>query len=372
LRRRPADALVSAPTHWLEPNFHVPTRRLSVVTELDPELAAAVADVEAAGVPAWHSLSVESARRVEDEVFTPGDRRDVAFVRDLAFDGPRGEVPVRVYHDDPGDLGDSADHTASDDGGDLGDSADHTASDDGGDLAPVVVFYHGGGWTLGTLDSVGGVCRELAARGDCVVVSVDYRLAPEHPFPAPLDDAYAALQWTVEHADAFGGDPIDVAVAGTSAGGNLAAAVALRARDFDGPEVARQLLLYPMTDRDLSRPSYREHDDGPLLRRADVAWFWQQYCRSPVDAANPYASVCRADDHSDLPQATVVTAGHDPLRDEGRAYAEALGDAGTPVDHLHYPGMAHGFLSFAGDVAAAKDALDDVATRLSSSTPPGR
>jgi acetyl esterase len=322
------------------------------VTDLDPELAAAVADVEAAGVPAWHSLSVESARRVEDEVFTPDERRDVALVRDLSVDGPHGEVPVRVYNDDA---------VAS---GGAGDSTDVTQSGDGDDRAPVVVFYHGGGWTLGTLDSVGGVCRELAARADCVVVSVDYRLAPEHPFPAPLDDAYAALQWTAEHAAAFGGDPETIAVAGTSAGGNLAAAVALRARDFDGPEIAQQLLLYPMTDRDTSRPSYREHGDGPLLTRADVAWFWDQYCRSPVDAANPYASVLRAADHSDLPQATVVTAGHDPLRDEGRAYAEVLETAGTPVDHLHYPGMAHGFLSFAADVPAADAALDDVAARL--------
>ncbi|AHG03708.1 alpha/beta hydrolase [Halobacterium sp. DL1] len=304
------------------------------MSELDPELAAVVERVRVAGVPEWHELSVPAARRVEDEVFTAKNPREVAFARDLAFDGPAGEVPVRVYHDDPERP------------------------------APVVVFYHGGGWTLGTLDSIGGVCRELAARADCVVVSVDYRLAPEHPFPAGLDDAYAALEWTVDNAAAFGGDPDSVAVAGTSAGGNLAAAVALRARAFDGPDLAHQALLYPMTDRNTSRKSYREHGDGPLLTRADVEWFWAQYCRSPVDAANPYASVLRAPDHGDLPPATVVTAGHDPLRDEGEAYASALDAGGTPVEHHHYPSMAHGFLSLTDDVAAADDAMDRLAARL--------
>jgi acetyl esterase len=304
------------------------------VTDLDSDLAAVVEDVRAAGVPEWHQLSVEAARRVEDEVFTPDDRLEVAFVRDLAFDGPADDVPVRVYHDDPNQP------------------------------APVVVFYHGGGWTLGTLDSIGGVCRELARRAGCVVVSVDYRLAPEHPFPAALDDAYAALEWTVENADAFGGDPERVSVAGTSAGGNLAAAVSLRARDVDGPDLAHQTLLYPMIDRDTDRASYREHGDGPLLTRANVEWFWDQYCRSPVDAEHPYASVLRARDHGNLPPATVVTAGHDPLRDEGRAYASKLNRAGTTVEHLHYPTMAHGFLSLTDDVPAADDALDDVVARL--------
>ncbi|WP_343750120.1 alpha/beta hydrolase [Salarchaeum japonicum] len=283
------------------------------------------------GVPPWHAMSVASARRVEDDVFG-GTSRTVAFVRDLAIPGPRGEIPLRVYRDTD-------------------------------DPAGTLVFYHGGGWTLGTLESAGDLCRELAARTDRVVVSVDYRLAPEHPFPEGLDDAYAALEWASEHAGAFGGAD-DVAVAGTSAGGNLAAAVALRARDHDGPAISHQALCYPITNHAFDTDSYRENADGPLLTRADMEWFWEQYARSPVDAANPYASVLRAPDHATLPDATVVTAGHDPLRDEGRAYADALDDAGTPVEHHHYPSMAHGFLSLTDSVAVADDAMAAVAARL--------
>lgn len=304
------------------------------MSDLDPELAAVVDEIESAGVPAWHRLSVERARRVEDRVFADDDPREVGFVRDLAFDGPRSEVPVRVYHDDPAEP------------------------------APVVVFYHGGGWTLGTLASAGDICREFAARSGAVVVSVDYRLAPEHPFPAAQDDAWAALKWASATAEAFGGDPDRLAVAGTSAGGNLAASVALRARDHDGPDLAHQALLYPMTDWNTDRASYDDHGDGPLLTEADVDWFWANYCRSPVDAANPYASVLRARDHGGLPDATVVTAGHDPLRDEGRAYADALDADGTAVERHHYPGMAHGFLSLTDSVDVADDAMDALAARL--------
>lgn len=319
---------------------------------LDEQLAAVVEDVADLGVPEWSRLSVPAARRLEDELFTPEDPPTVDLVRNLAFEGPgsedpgadrsnrsgggpTGEVPVRVYRDvEP--------------------------------PAPVVVFYHGGGWTLGTLDSAGDLCRLLARRGECVVVSVDYRLAPEHPFPAPLDDAYAALEWVADVAESLGGDPDRLHVAGTSAGGGLAAAAALRARRFDGPDLVRQLLLYPMLDPDTDRASYVENADGPLLTRADVEWFWDRYCRSPVDASNPFAAPLRADDLSDLPPATIVTAGNDPLRDEGTAYADRLDAAGVPVEHLHYPAMAHGFLSLTDDVDAADAAFDEVVGTLPS------
>lgn len=301
---------------------------------LDPELASMVAEIEAAGVPEWHAMSVAAARRVEDELFTEEGGPPVARIRDLAFDGPGGEVPVRVYRPEAeGPL-------------------------------PMLVYYHGGGWVLGTLDSVDPICRRLARRIGCLVVSVDYRLAPEHPFPAAVDDAYAALTWAHEQADALGGDPTRLGVAGTSAGGNLAAATGLRA---GGDHSLRaQALLYPITDHDFRTESYRENADGPLLTRQDMIWFWEQYLRSPVDAHNPFASVLRADrdDLASTPPAEVVTAGHDPLRDEGVAYAERLADAGADVNHAHHPSMAHGFLSLTAAVTAADQALDDLAGSL--------
>jgi acetyl esterase len=304
------------------------------MARLDPQLAAVVADVEREGIPPWHALSVEDARRVEDEVFSAEEVPPVARVREFEIPGPAGGIPVRIYR--------------------------HAASPP----APTLVFYHGGGWVLGTLDSIDPVCRALARRADCVVVSVDYRLAPRHPFPAPLDDAYAALEWVAEYAGSVGGDPDRVAVGGTSAGGNLAAATALRAREFDGPDVAAQALCYPITDFAFDTDSYDDHGDGPLLTEADMRWFWDHYLRSPVDGHNPFASPLRADSLAELPPAVVATAGHDPLRDEGAAYATRLDDAGVDVDHRHYPELAHGFLSLTADVDAADAAMDEVAASL--------
>lgn len=308
---------------------------------LDPELAAVVAEVEAMGLPRWSDLSVDSARRLEDEVFAAGDAPAVDTVRDLAFSGPAGDVPVRVYR--PDSRGDEP--------------------------LPTVVYYHGGGWVTGTLDSIDGLCRRLARRVPALVVSVDYRLAPEHPFPAGLDDATAALAWVATVADRLGGDPERLAVAGTSAGANLAAAVSLRAATTlpggeSVPAPDAQALLYPITDADLTTESYETNADGPLLTRSDMAWFWEQYCRSPVDTANPYASILRAPDLSGVAPPVVVTAGHDPLRDEGVAYADRLAKAGVDVAHQHHPSMCHGFLSLTEDVSVADEALDAAVAAL--------
>ncbi|WP_435153672.1 alpha/beta hydrolase [Haladaptatus sp. DFWS20] len=300
---------------------------------MDDEMAAVIEEIEAMGVPPWHAMSVESARRIEDDVFTADEQEEIHFVRNLAIPGPRGEIPIRVYRPDVQD-------------------------------APVVVFYHGGGWVLGTLNSIDGVCRELAKRAECVVVSVDYRLAPEQPFPAGVDDAFAALEWVENHADSVGGDPSKLGVAGTSAGGNLAAVTALRAREFDGPTLSHQCLLYPVTNHDFDTDSYVENGDGPLLSRSDMEWFWNQYLRSPVDGANPFASPLRASDLSGLPPTTVVTCGYDPLRDEGIAYADRLAEADVPVWHNHYPEMAHGFLSVTDAVSTADEAMDEVAESI--------
>lgn len=307
--------------------------------ELDPDLAAAIDEIESLGPPAWSDLSVETARRLEDELFSGPPEPPVADVRDLAFDGPHGEVPVRVYQPE---------------------SSVGTAG--GASAARALVHFHGGGWTLGTLDSVDGICRELAVRADAVVVSVDYRLAPEHPFPVAVDEAAAAVEWVAETAGTLGVDPDRIGVSGTSAGGALAVAAALRAREFDDPPKPRgQFLLYPIAGYDFETDAYRENADGPLLTRDDMRWFYEQYLRSPVDAANPYAVPLCADHLGDLPPATVVTAGFDSLRDDGVALADRFEREGTPVEHRHYPAMAHGFCSLADRVDAAEAALSAVA-----------
>jgi acetyl esterase len=302
--------------------------------ELDPQARAIVDEAARLGLPEWSALSVESARRLEDDLFGPADPPAVARVSDIAIDGPGGDLPLRVYHPNPGEE------------------------------LPALCFFHGGLWTLGTLDSIDEVCRRLARRARRVVVSVDYRLAPEHPFPAGLEDCVAAVEWVAAHGAALGADPTRLAVGGTSAGGNLAAATCLFVREFDGPEIEGQLLLYPMLDSGLDASSLDERADGPLLTRRDVAWAYETYLRSPVDRHNPFVSPVRADSLDGLPPALVVTAGFDPLRDEGAAYATALSDAGVPTRHDHEPAMPHGFLSLAADVDVADGALDRVAETL--------
>ncbi|WP_416840751.1 alpha/beta hydrolase [Haloferax sp. DFSO52] len=298
---------------------------------LNEQAQAVVDEVAQLGIPEWSALGIESARRIEDEVFASVDAPEIERITNIEIPGPAGEVPLRIYHPDPEQS------------------------------PPVLVFFHGGLWAMGTLDSIDGVCRRLARRTGHVVVSVDYRLAPEHPFPAGLEDCVWATEWVAANATSIGADSGRLAVAGTSAGGNLAAAICLWVREFGGPEIDQQILLYPMTDISDDHRSLSENATGPLLTRRDVLWAHDTYLRSRVDRYNPFAAPLRADSHAGLPPAYVVTAGFDPLRDEGAAYASALDSAGVRVVHDHEPAMSHGFLSLTADVDAADAALDRVA-----------
>jgi acetyl esterase len=230
----------------------------------------------------------------------------------------------------------------------------------GASPAPLVVFLHGGGWVLCDLDTHDIPCRNLANATGSVVVSVDYRLAPEHRFPAAIDDAYAALAWAHEHAGELGADPARLAVAGDSAGGNLAAAVALAARDRGGPALRYQLLIYPVLDHDFDRPSYQENAVGNFLTAVHMQWYWDQYVPDVDARDNPLASPMRAPELRGLPPAYVITAECDVLRDEGNAYAARLRDAGVPVTLSCAPGMFHGFFG-TGDVIPIAKAENDKA-----------
>jgi acetyl esterase len=210
----------------------------------------------------------------------------------------------------------------------------------------VIVYYHGGGWVLGRIDEFDTLARKLAERTSCAVVLVDYRLAPEHRYPTAVDDAYAALQWVGMHlADIAGKEGVPLIVAGDSAGGNLAAVMALRVRDRGGPPIALQVLVYPVTDADFDRPSYTDPANQLLLTREAMIWFWGHYLPDAARRTEPDASPLRAADLAGLPPAVVLTAEHDVLRDEGEAYAERLTAAGVPVDFKRHTGQMHGFFT---------------------------
>jgi len=226
---------------------------------------------------------------------------------------------------------------------------------------PVLVYLHGGGWVLWDLDAYDAIASGLARRIPAVVVSIDYRLAPEHKFPTAVEDAYAATRWVAANASALGGDSSRIAMGGDSAGGNLTAAAALMARDRGGPALVHQMLIYPATDAAADTPSLRENGDGYLLTAATMGWFWGHYLRGPGDRTNPYASPLRAADHRGLPPAFILTAEYDPLRDEGEAYGVRLRAAGVPATVRRFDGMIHGFLSLALVLPQAAIALDECA-----------
>jgi acetyl esterase/lipase len=230
-------------------------------------------------------------------------------------------------------------------------------------LRAALVYFHGGGWVLGSLESGDASCRALANRSRCVVVSIDYRLAPETKFPGAVDDAYAAVRWVTDDAADLRIDPTRIAVGGASAGGNLAAAAALVARERGGPKIAFQLLTVPVTELSSKAGSHREFAEGYGLSAADMTWFGMHYVRTPADADDPRASVLRADLQG-LPPAFVITAECDPLRDDGEAYADRLRELGIRASYKRYPGMFHGFMSFSAVLPEAEEAFADAGTAL--------
>ncbi|MEH0843942.1 alpha/beta hydrolase [Micromonospora sp. CPCC 205711] len=302
---------------------------------VDPQVVAYRAARAAAGTPPLYTQTLAEARAADLAAIRAGggDVEPVHRVRDTQVPGPGGDLPVRIHR--PA----------------------------GGGPMPTLVWFFGGGWTLGSVDTADGICRRLANATPCQVVTVGYRLAPEHPFPAAVLDCHAATAWLAGHADEFGVDPDRLVVGGDSAGGNLAAAVTLLARSAGGPRLAGQLLVYPNTDQ---RPGRRPtgEEDPLLFNRHSVDWYRGHYLADPADAADPLASPLLAEDHSGLPPALVVTAEHDPLRDEGERYAERLREAGVPVRLSRYPGMIHGFFAMPGVFDAGRRAQEEAATFL--------
>ena len=228
----------------------------------------------------------------------------------------------------------------------------------------MIVYYHGGGWVIGALDEFDTLGRQLAVRTGAAVALVDYRLAPEHRYPAAAEDAWAALRWVEDNRARFAGSRVPLIVAGDSAGGNLAAIVAQRAKAEGGPDLALQVLIYPVTDADVDNPSYTDPANALMLTREGMIWFWDHYAPDPVTRSNPDASPLQAADLSGLPPAVVLTAEHDVLRDEGEAYAERLRAAGVPVQHRRFAGQMHGFFSMVNVLPGAAAGLEYVAAEI--------
>jgi acetyl esterase len=279
---------------------------------------------------------IRAERRAEAAV-TAGPPIPMGGVRELELPGPAGAMRARLY--DPGG------------GGGAGGRA-------------LLVYYHGGGWVIGDLDTHDGVCRFLAAHSGALVLSVDYRLAPEHPFPAAVEDAGAAFAWAAAHAAELGADPERIAVGGDSAGGNLAAVTSLLALDSSGPRPAMQLLIYPATDASDAFPSRRLFAEGFLLTSADMRWFEGHYVPNHDDRCDRRVSVLRVEDLSGLPPAYVATAGFDPVRDEGEAYAERMREAGVQVALRRHPSLVHSFANLTAVSRTARAAMLEAAGAL--------
>lgn len=303
---------------------------------LHPQARALLDRLAASGLPDPFQMPPEEGRKVTEERARRfwGEPEPVKKVADGMVPGPAGDIPVRIY------------------------------TPEGEGPLPVVVYFHGGGWVFGNLNTHDTGTRALCNAAGAIVVSVDYRLAPEHKFPAAAEDCYAATRWIADNAATLGGDPNRVAVAGDSAGGNLAAVVALMARDADIPKLVFQLLVYPITDGSCSADSYTRYAEGPILTAKSMRWFWDQYAGGPADRKDWRASPLDAKDLSGLPPTLLLAAGIDPLVDEGKAYAEALKKAGVPVTYSVYEQMGHAFFQQVAILDDSRAAMNEAGAAL--------
>ena len=306
------------------------------MSKLHPQVEAIVGRMS--GGPGPHEMPLDSARVMLDALDElGGDKESVAGVDDRVVPGPGGPIPIRTYRP----------------------SADRTL--------PIAMFFHGGGFTMGSPASHDRLCRALANRSACLVVAVDYRLAPEHPFPAGVEDAYAATAWIARHGKDLGGDPGRIAVGGDSGGGTFGAVVCLLARERGGPKIRLQYLINPGgLDYDYSRPSCIANAEGYFLTMDAVRWIETQYFADAADKSDPRASLNLVEDLSGLPPAIVLTAECDPVRDQGAEYVRRLRDANVAVHHTDYPGMIHGWVNFRGTIDAGDTALGEVAAAIRS------
>ena len=300
---------------------------------LDSQAQKVLDQLAALGLPPNHTVSPQQARiNMNSRPQSAGP--EVARVEDRAIPGPGPDVPVRIY------------------------------TPDGRGPFPVLVWFHGGGWVVGDLDTADGTARRLTAQTGCVVVSVDYRLAPEARFPAAAEDCYAVTQWVATNAAGIDADPGRIAVGGDSSGGNLAAVVSLMARDRGVSPPVFQLLVYPVIARDFDTGSYRQNGEGYGITRDSMKWYWDLYLTEDADASNPYAVPLLANDLSGLPPALVITAEFDPLCDEGEAYAQRLQEAGVAVTYSRYDGMIHGFFGMPAFIDRGRIAVGEASAAL--------
>jgi acetyl esterase len=311
---------------------------------LDPDAAAVYQAFQEAGRPPYETVTPAEARELylKGRFVTNPEPPELSSIKPLSIPAPHGAIPARIYT--PKNL--------------------RTA--DG--LAPCLVFFHGGGWVIGDLDSHDVVCRKLAHEGELIVISVDYRRAPEHKFPAAVDDAIAATNWVASNAQQFSIDARRLTVGGDSAGGNLAAVVSIAARDGDGPKLAGQVLIYPATDFRMAHPSHSEPETSILLTHSVIRWFCNHYLNGGADVHDWRASPALARTLTGLPPAYVLTAGADPLRDEGDEYARQLKEAGVPVTYKHFPGQFHGFFTMGKLLQQANVAASDIGAWLKALT----